>query len=271
MTPDPSRDPIPRGVLQPDAGPERFHLDLRHPTPGLAEIVEHYWRVAWSIPAGEQHPQHTLPHPCAHLVAEERSTLVYGLVTGRFTRMLAGAGHAMAIKFRPAGFRPFLGRPMSELTNREVPVSDVFGAEGDAFARRAFEADGMDAAVAIAEGFLLERLPPPDPELAELNRLVAEIQSDRTITRVETVARRAGVGTRTLQRQFADRIGISPKWVIKRYRLQDAADRLCTDQHVDLASLALELGYFDQAHLARDFRSIVGWAPATYARRAAGS
>lgn len=266
----PAPGPVARGVLAPGAGGERFQLELRHPSPRLAEVVEHYWSVRWSIPAGERHPQHTLPHPCAHLVAEAGGAEIYGVVTGRFTRLLEGAGRVAAIKFRPAAFRLFLRRPMSEITDRRIPIADVFGQDGETFARRLHATADMEDAVATAEAFLTERLPPADPETALFNGVVARIQADRAITRVETVARIAGMGTRTLQRMFADRIGVTPKWVIQRYRLQDAADRLGADQHVDLAALALELGYFDQAHLARAFRAIVGRPPAAYQRHGAG-
>lgn len=258
--------PTPRGILDPQAGSQRFRLWLRHPGAALAEIVEHYWAVRWELPEGEEYPQHNLAHPCTHLVAENDGSYIQGLVTGRFTKVLRGNGGAAAIKFRPAGFRPFFGRRMTELADRRMPVGDVFGRDGEAFAGHLLALDDIDAVVEAAEAFLTQRMPAADPDLAMLNRVVAQIQADRSITRVETVATLAGVGTRTLQRQFADAIGVSPKWVIKRFRLQDAADRLSADEHVDLAALALELGYFDQAHLARDFRAIVGRPPAAYAR-----
>lgn len=80
-----------------------------------------------------------------------------------------------------------------------------------------------------------------------------------------------GVSLRPLQRHFLRYVGVNPKWVIQRYRLHEAAERLKAGP-VDLASLALELGYFDQAHFTRDFRAIVGMSPGAWAvslRRAA--
>ena len=95
------------------------------------------------------------------------------------------------------------------------------------------------------------------------------MMADREITRVADVVSRTGIGERRLQRLFAEYVGASPKWVIRRYRLHEAAERLAEDVDVDLAALALDLGYFDQAHFARDFRAIVGRPPASYARNAA--
>ncbi|MFI9589448.1 helix-turn-helix domain-containing protein [Nonomuraea sp. NPDC052265] len=67
-----------------------------------------------------------------------------------------------------------------------------------------------------------------------------------------------------MQRLFRDYVGIGPKWVIRRFRLHEAAERV--HQGLDLATLAAELGYTDQAHLTRDFTAAVGMPPAAYAR-----
>ncbi len=61
-------------------------------------------------------------------------------------------------------------------------------------------------------------------------------------------------------------VGVSPKWVIRRYRLHEAADRLANGEAVDWPNIALDLGYFDQAHFVKDFKAIVGTPPAKYVR-----
>jgi transcriptional regulator GlxA family with amidase domain len=94
--------------------------------------------------------------------------------------------------------------------------------------------------------------------------------ADQDLTRVGDAAERAGVGTRRLQRLFATYVGVTPKWVIRRSRLHEAVDRLDQGDHVDLGFLARDLGYFDQAHFARDFRAAVGRPPAAYARGPGG-
>jgi len=102
----------------------------------------------------------------------------------------------------------------------------------------------------------------------EVNRIVALIVAERAITRVDHVVERADVGKRTLQRLFHEYVGVSPRWIIKRYRLHEAAQRLADDPDAALADLALDLGYCDQAHFVRDFKSVVGRPPAAYARDA---
>jgi AraC-like DNA-binding protein len=106
--------------------------------------------------------------------------------------------------------------------------------------------------------------------VALVNRVVDQVMADREITRVGQVADRAGVGTRRLQRLFATYVGVGPKWVIRRARLHEAVERLDEVDEVDLGFLARELGYFDQAHFARDFRDVVGGPPTAYARAGTG-
>jgi len=86
------------------------------------------------------------------------------------------------------------------------------------------------------------------------------------VTRRFTVAAGAGISVRTLQRLFSTYVGVGPKAVLARYRLQDAVAAIDAGGVDDLADLAASLGWFDQAHFARDFRSVVGTTPSAYLR-----
>ena len=72
------------------------------------------------------------------------------------------------------------------------------------------------------------------------------------------------VSTRKLQRLFNEYVGISPKWMIQRYRLQEAAQRLASATAVEWPAIALDLGYSDQAHYIREFKKLIGKSPAEY-------
>jgi transcriptional regulator GlxA family with amidase domain len=86
--------------------------------------------------------------------------------------------------------------------------------------------------------------------------------------RVDQVASLGGLSVRSLQRLFAAYVGVSPKAVLARYRLQDAAAAIDAGEVDDLADLAASLGWFDQAHFSRDFRAVVGVTPSSYLQRA---
>jgi len=93
--------------------------------------------------------------------------------------------------------------------------------------------------------------------------------SDATILSVEALAIRSGYGVRSLQRLFRDYVGATPKWVIRRFRLHELLERLNGDDLPNIAQLAAELGYTDQAHLCHDFRRLSGYSPQAYRRRLA--
>lgn len=73
------------------------------------------------------------------------------------------------------------------------------------------------------------------------------------------------IPVRRLQRLFAEYAGVSPKWVMRRARLHEAAERAGRGAHVDWAALSADLGYADQAHLTWDFTATIGVPPARYA------
>jgi AraC-like DNA-binding protein len=81
---------------------------------------------------------------------------------------------------------------------------------------------------------------------------------------VDDIVDRYGIGKRNLQKLFREYVGVTPKWVIQRHRLHEAA-RLDTAAN-DLSTLAFELGYADQAHFVRDLKAAVGRPPTSYLR-----
>ena len=95
--------------------------------------------------------------------------------------------------------------------------------------------------------------------------MVALITSDSALQRVDQLSLASGVSVRGLQRMFADYVGVSPEWVMRRARLQEAAARADSGEPVDWAALAADLGYADQAHLTRDFTATIGVPPSRYA------
>ena len=91
------------------------------------------------------------------------------------------------------------------------------------------------------------------------------ITADPELRRVASLADVFGLPERRLQRLFAEYVGVSPKWVMRRARLHEAAQCADAGGNVDWAALATDLGYADQAHLTRDFTATLGVPPSRYA------
>ncbi|MCA9754441.1 MAG: helix-turn-helix transcriptional regulator [Candidatus Eisenbacteria bacterium] len=260
-------DPV-RGVLEVGGRKsQRIFHERFYASPDLAPFIEHFWTVRWDLTGDPPQAVSTLPHPVVHFVMDSgNEAQVSGPTRARFQRELRDEGCVFAVKFRPGGFRPFLGGPVSALADRVLPACDVFGAEASALAAAVWAAVTVEERIERTESFLRERVAEPDPTVELVSRLVDEIAREPGITKVQDVVSRAGVGMRSLQRIFSEYVGVSPKWVLQRYRLHEAADRLAKEG-TDLATLALDLGYSDQAHFVRDFRLVVGETPGSYARK----
>jgi len=250
------------GIL---AGPREFRLDRVPAAPDLATLVERYWLIAWDLPAGRRNPVTLLPHPCVNLWFDRGMVAFGGASTERFTYVQEGRGRVFGVKFRPGGFYPFLRASVATLTAQTRPLSDLWGADADVFAQDLTAATDLTGLIAVAERHLRAHWPPADPEVTAVGEIVHALLHDRTITRVDQVCTRFGVTARTLQRQFQRYVGVSPKWVLRRYRLHEAAARLAEGTGRSWAEVAADLGYFDQPHFIRDFTRAVGLTPAAYA------
>ncbi len=255
----------PRGILNPkpaasDSGYRRYW-----PSDDLAAFVEHYWTVEWDLQ--ESQVRETLPHPSVHIVLERDLAQVAGVATGKFTRVLKGRGRVLGVKFRPGGFRPFIKRPVATLTDRVFKIQTLFGRSAAALGRVVLAHADHQAAFGAIESFLRDRRPVAAPAIALAGRITERIIADRTITKVEHIVQEFDIDTRKLQRLFSSYVGVHPKWVIQRYRLHEAAERLATAPTVDWTDIAFDLGYADQAHFIRDFKKVVECSPAAYAKR----
>jgi AraC-like DNA-binding protein len=257
----------PRGILNLKAGEKKFQLSRHPPAEDLSFFVERYWIVSWDLRGQEPYVQETLPYPCVHLVFEKDQSRVFGVETGKFARLLENKGRVFGIKFKPGAFYPFVKSPVSQFTNDSISFWDAFGVESKALEEAILSREDEGEMIELAEKFLRERLPEQDKNVGIINEIVDYIIAHREITKVDDVVSRLNINKRTLQRLFRQYVGVSPKWVIKRYRLHEVAERLAEGKVVDWSGIVLELGYSDQAHFIKDFKAIVGRTPAEYARQ----
>jgi AraC-like DNA-binding protein len=243
----------------------------------VARYVENYWLVRWDLTGRPAYRQELIPHPCFNVTVECGSpgevrwgfelpaALLHGLVTRRFTIDLTGTGRVLGARFRPGGFAALTGHGASAFRDQVRPLAQVFGISADALADRILAEEDDERRVELAEVFFSERLPEKTPGYELVLTVVTAMLQDRSLIRVGQVTRRHGVSARTLQRLFRHYVGASPKWVLARYRLHDAASRLERERGVPIAAVAADAGYFDQAHFCHEFRALPGLTPAEYA------
>lgn len=240
------------------------------PEPALTDLVRRFWVPVWSLPEGATSVQRVLQYPvCLVVVADSYARLV-GVTIGLSTVQLTGRGWAVGAMLQPAAGSLLLGGPVTAVTDGFADLADLPGLDGSALATavRAAMADGpedptrREAAVGHVERALAALLPVDDEGLL-VNAVVEYVEGDPEVLRVAQVCAKFAVTDRTLQRLVERRTGLTPKWLIQRRRLQDAVGMI--REGTDLARVAADLGYADQAHFTRDFRAVTGLTPGRYA------
>jgi len=261
-----------KGILRPQEAVQYIDLRRYYETGPLGEYVERYWSVHWDLPEGASYESVVIPHPCVNLsFMPVLGAEVHGPGLAVSRHPLTGRGRVFGVKFRPGGFTAYGDVAAAALADWSAGAATVLGPEADEL--NAIVMNGTDAeAVQVVSRFLSARLPErPDPRYQRLLAVVSAMLEDRAITRVDQVAARFAMSPKTLQRLFQDYVGLGPKTLIRRYRLHDAADRLAEDPGADLARLAAELGWSDQAHFTHDFKDLIGSPPAEYAAQCASA
>jgi len=261
-----------RGVVGRPASTSVFDLDRWAPSDATARFVEHFWSVRWDLreegpfdsvvitfPSmhithewGDDSPRHGFPLP---------NTLVQGVVERVFHTTISERGAVVGARFRPGGYAARFDRDAATMTGRVQPVdNELFGAaihlDDDVLSASA----RMDELIGASAGEL-------DPTYVSLTALVSRIRDDDRLHRVEQVMRYSPWSARTTQRVFRRYVGVPVKWVLCRYRLQQAALEIESHPDVDFADLAVRLGWYDQAHFINDFRTMLGNTPGDYAAR----
>ncbi|MEZ5244607.1 MAG: helix-turn-helix transcriptional regulator [Acidimicrobiales bacterium] len=279
--------PIPsdtRGIIDPAAMMRDVEF-VRFPAGDvLSGLVDWFWSVEWNLSDDLTRDQQVLNHPAgnisigtlddAGIPLDPAEGRVYGVMTGLSHRHLAGAGWTVAARTTVGGIGALLDVSARSMVDRQMSLDaalpDIGGsrlvaqvsAEPTSSSRVERLRDALECIVARR-----------DPALVAEARSVAEIaaasETDRSIRRVEQLAGLAGVSVRTLQRLFDVHVGVSPSFVIRRWRIIEAAEsaRHAIDHDGEWrgwAEVAAELGYADQAHLTRDFCAHLGVSPAAY-------
>lgn len=259
------------GILDPAGSARNYGLNRYLPSPRLAPFIEHYWVVSWQLPEGASYEAEVLPHPNLNVAFTRERGWITGVTTGKYNYEVKGSGAVLGVMFRPGGFRPFFGRAVAELMDTTLDAAAVFPAATEA-ARLALMAEpNRQQMIAGAEAMLVGGgLPEVDPNIAVAAAIVELARTDRSIVSVAELARQSAVNERTLQHLFQHYVGVGPKWVIRLYRLVEAAGRATAETAPNWTEVAHELGYADQAHFTNDFRKIIGRPPTDYAREVRG-
>jgi AraC-like DNA-binding protein len=253
----------------------------RVPRPPLDSFVESIW-VYRSAPRPHA-LERVLPTGAAQLIVnlKEDQTRLYDpkvptVCVATVGTILAGVRsryqvldtseqeYVAGVAFRPGGTVPFMRVPAHELSEVDVPLDALWGGRRTAALRdRLFEADSADAQLDVLEDVLREMWSPPGLHPAVAFALTAFDRVPLT-SNIGAVSASIGMSAKRFIERFKTEVGLTPKRYCRLRRFQRTVSRAHRGRDVDWAGVALDCGYFDQAHFIHDFRSFAGLTPTSY-------
>ena len=247
-----------------------FRLTVTPPPPELAHHIEGWLLFEHRIQDATRCHYARLPDGATHLAAIEfgepgcESRFVFQICGAHGSLHpipLAHAHRALIMRVRPGAFRSLFGIPANEFTDQEVPIQDVLGAHARSWMDRMSEVD-WNQRVALLSRFVQRMAHRSDHADHLTTQALAAIERDARATRASLLAQRLGYSNRHLQRVFRDCVGLSPKQFLQTTRIARALRFTRPGvRPIHWAQIAQQSGYYDHAHLIRDFHSCVRASP----------
>lgn len=248
------------------------------PHPLLTSYVDAYW-TAGGIPLMQQH---ILPDTCADIIfniSEDVITtdgemgvlpgnaFVVGTMTTYQDTVLNAGTYLLGIRFKPGGLNAFTGMPLQLITDEQAPLCDVASGWHVTLEPLLLKAAGVAAKVKCLESFLLQRLPVHNIISEKMQSSIALIRQAKGDIAINALAANACMSPRNFERHFLQISGVSPKTFTRIVRFIHLKQQLESLPAPHLLSLALDNGFYDHAHLTREFKAFAGDSPTSYMRR----
>jgi AraC-like DNA-binding protein len=243
----------------------------------LSKYVECFWLLEGGDWRASLAPERLLPDGCIELIlnfgdrfrehreAGDSDLQPARFVVGQMTRPVlvspTGPVLLLGIRFAPGGAFPFFPVPPNELTNIIAPLDDVAAGLDRDFSGRPYDVSEPLEKIRLVESALLGRLGASDRGRPSLRRAISRMVASGGQTSLDQLAIDMGVGGRQLERRFLNEVGLGPKLLSRILRFQQVF-RAVEREDKNWAGIALDCGYYDQAHLIRDFRQFAGQTPA---------
>lgn len=227
------------------------------PDDPLVPFVEACWHV--QAAAAARHL--VVPDGCIDFVFSPAMGLqIVGAMT-RWAEVALQAGDwVIGVRFRPGAARPFLHAPPGEFTDRRQPLEDVWGRAGRLLHEQVGSApSGLQSLSVLAGQLRCSSLPARAIPLP-----VHSILANAGAVPVEASARSANLSPRQLRRVCLEETGLSPKQLARMLRLRRAGRLIAAGRTRGGARVAAECGYYDQAHLIREFQLLTGRTPSAW-------
>jgi AraC-like DNA-binding protein len=258
----------------------------RHvPAAPLSAFVEYLWfyddyvpghRKEKLLPDGtmeliidlREHPKHTYDPRTLQPEQAFRKAWLSGMHHD-YIVIESSPGSMMGAHFRPGGAWPFFGAPLSEFTDNVFELECVLGADASGLRDRLLAAPMPAMKFEILEGFLLQRGGDRLYPDRAVHFAIDQMISVPMRLLIRDLAAKVGISQKHLISLFDQRVGMKPKQLDRVLRFQRVIQTLSTakPKEVDWVAVAIDCGYYDQAHFINDFQSFSGMTPTAYFQR----
>ena len=241
----------------------------------LCNVVECFWTLDGRVPRGPSQPERILPDGCVELIlnfadpfaqhddgsikVQPRNFLV-GQMTGPIFISQTGPVQLIGIRFHPGGTMPFFRLPMHELTNHVIELGSLAQTLETKLLNEAAHLPNLNDKVAALARVLTRILLGTKSDLGLL-RIAGRIIESSGMIPVDHLAYESGLSSRQLERRFLSEVGVGPKLLSRILRFQQVFRAVDANEPA-WPTIAVECGYYDQAHLIKDFRQFAHETPA---------
>ena len=228
------------------------------PSARLAPVIECFWTMRQDAPG----PLHrVLPDGCADLLLTRTQSAATLDTVGPMTRFrdhaLPPGEQLMGVRFRPGRWSAVLAIPGELIVDAIVPLEDLWGARARRLLERLANTSSIEECARAVESAL-----PLETAVGPVERAIAFLERAGGSAGVDDIARTAGLSSRQFRRICQEKTGFTPKFLARILRFRGAAASL--GSAMSAVDLALDSGYYDQAHLIRDFREFAGRTPGMF-------
>jgi AraC-like DNA-binding protein len=225
------------------------------PSAAFVGSIEGFWRLRT-----DEIAHRVTPDGCADLLFSlGRPLQVVGAMTRYQDFAQPSGGVITGVRFRPGAWTSHFGISGGQITDRILPLEDLWGLRARAVEDRLNDAGSLEQWAGIIENSLR-----PVDEPTPVQRAIRWMERRRGIVSMDQLAGHCGLSPRQFRRLCLEQSGLSPKFLARVFRYRQAASRLAADSRWSAAELALDCGYYDQAHFINEFRQFSGRTPSAF-------
>ncbi len=167
----------------------------------------------------------------------------------------------ISARFQPWGAYHFFDRSIREFADGIVEVEQLWGPDGSAVQERICHAASNRERYRILTDFLIEKLQKHHSGDFITHKVMQHIQASRGRLAIKELGSQTGLAERSLERRFLATAGISPKQFSRLTRFLCTCQFIRQQRRKNLTEVTYECGYYDQAHLIKEFREFAGMTP----------